>query len=178
MPAERTELFLDEALVEELVKGFQPADYLKRRLLKKIEVYKQLGVKHRRFYYWTTGLAIVSAALVPVLITVEKMNWLAIVFSLVVTVLVSVEGLFHFREHWRNYDNAEEALRREEFLFGTRAGLYEGKTPDEAYRLLVSKVEEIVHSERHETIQMRTSEQPAAELADQVKSEIRSLKAG
>lgn len=167
---------IDPEYVNRLVDGLQPAEYVEHRLLRKIGRYKRLGAKNRRFYYCSSAIAIISAATVPVLISLDKMNWLAIALSLIVTIVVSLESLFHFREHWRNYDNAEEALRRHEFLFGTRSGIYQGKDDQEAYHLLVSKVEEIVQAERNATILMRTADQQATELADQVQAEIKKLK--
>ena len=166
----------NEEYLLKLVAGLKSDDYVKQRLFMKIDRYKQLGGRHRRYFYVFSSVAIVSAALVPVLITLDTQSWIPITLSLAVTISVSVESLFHFREHWRNYDNAEESLRRQEFLFGTRSGLYEGKNDQEAFRLLVSKVEEIVQTERQDTIQMRTADHGATELADRVKTEIKAIK--
>ena len=133
-------------------------NYFDQRFRKKIARYKQLGNRYRAFYYLLTGIALVSSPIVPVLVQYGAGQDVLLLFSSLVTISLSAESLFHFREHWRNYDIAEESLRRQEFLFGTRADLYLGKSDDEAFQLFVSKVEEIIQVERHATIQMRTAD--------------------
>jgi hypothetical protein len=81
----------------------------------------------------------------------------------VVTVLVGIEGIFHWREHWKNYDLMKTFLRQEAYLFEAGAGAYRGKTPEDAFKLLVERVEDQISKERAQTIQMRTvlREEPA-----------------
>jgi hypothetical protein len=68
--------------------------------------------------------------------------------------------LFHFREHWRNYDDIAAFLRSEQLHFQTLAGVYKEKAgkPDEAFRLFVRRIEEGIKEERSDTIEMRTRE--------------------
>jgi hypothetical protein len=68
--------------------------------------------------------------------------------------------LFHLREHWKNYDLMKSFLRQEACLFEAGAGAYRGKTPQDAFVLLVERVEEGIAKERTQTIEMRTSRAP------------------
>jgi len=106
-------------------------------------------------------VAAVAAATVPVLINVPEVpSYVPTLLSLLVTILVSVEGLFHFREHWKNYDLMKSYLRQESCLFQAVAGSYRDKTPHDAFVLLVERVEDAIAKERAQTIEMRTSRAP------------------
>jgi hypothetical protein len=100
----------------------------------------------------------VAAATVPVLINVKDVPSIyPTVLSLLVTSLVGLEGILHFREHWKNYDLMKSFLRQEACMFQAGAGAYRGKTSPEAFVLLVERVEEEISKERAQTIQMRTA---------------------
>lgn len=137
-----------------------PDQYMKDRVIYKITLYGILGKRHRWLYYLTSFASIVCAALVPVLIQNPRNStqMAAVILSLFVTVLVSAEKLFHFRQHWRNYDSIESYLRREQVSYQTRTGIYKSKEEAEAFNLLVSRIEEGIKHEREQTIEMRTKE--------------------
>lgn len=134
-----------------------PEEYLKDRVVYKINLYGKLGDRHRWFYYVSSFIAIVCAALVPVLIKTQYELY-AIILSLFVTIFVALEKLFHFREHWRNYDSVESYLRREHLQYQTRTGDYHDKSDEEAFDIFVKRVEDGIKHERDETIAMRTKE--------------------
>lgn len=134
-----------------------PEEYMEDRVIYKLDLYGKLGNRHRRFYYISSLVSIICAALVPVLIQSNQQTT-AIVLSLVVTIMVSVEKLFHFRQHWRNYDSIESFLRREQLLYQRHAGIYKGKTEEQAAEIFVDRIEDGIKHEREETIEMRTKE--------------------
>lgn len=134
-----------------------PEEYMEDRVIYKINLYGKLGDRHRRFYYISSFISILCAALVPVLIQREN-DLSAIILSLIVTILVSLEKLFHFRQHWRNYDSVESYLRREQILYQRRADVYKEKSDEEAAELFVRRIEDGIKHERDETIEMRTKE--------------------
>ena len=143
-----------------------PDAYMSERVERKIDLYRRLSRRNRYGYNVVSALAIALAASVPVAVNFFDENLIPTVLSLVLTVLVGLEKLFLFREHWKNYDLAEESLRREKYLFQTRSGVYsvvgdEDESQAEldemnAFRLFVQRFEERIHEERAETIEART----------------------
>ena len=135
-----------------------PAEYLQTRVDFKTEAYRRKGEHYRFGYQSTATVAAIAAAAVPVLINLKDVHAIVpTLLSLLVTILVTMEGIFHFREHWKSYDLMKSFLRQEACLFEAGAGAYRGKAPNEAFVLLVERVEEAIAKERAQTIEMRTS---------------------
>jgi uncharacterized protein DUF4231 len=135
-----------------------PEDYLRTRVDFKTDAYTVKGERYRWSYLITASVAAASAAAVPVLINLPCVSKTYPTFlSLLVTILVSLEGIFHMREHWKNYDLMKSFLRQESCLFQVRGGPYRDKEPGEAFVLLVERVEEEIAKERAQTILMRTA---------------------
>lgn len=140
-----------------------PDDYMRDRVIYKMNVYERLGKHHRVYYLGISLVAIILAAAVPVLINLQVDSIISTIISLIVTILISTEKLFHFREHWRNYDEMAAFLRSEQVKFQTRSGEYQPKDMDndKAFHLFVARIERAISNERNETIEMRTSENSA-----------------
>jgi len=135
-----------------------PEDYLRTRVDFKTEAYRVKGMRYRWGYSIMACVSVVAAATVPVLINLNGVPPIyPTVLSLLVTILVGLEGILHFREHWKNYDLMKSCLRQEACLFQAGAGAYRDKSPLEAFVLLVERVEEEISKERSQTIQMRTA---------------------
>ena len=98
-------------------------EYFEHRLEYKINVYTKLGMRFKWIFWITNLISMICAAIVPVLIN-QNCNCLATILSLIVTIMVGFKGVFHPREHWRNYDMVSATLRREEILFSTKSGEY------------------------------------------------------
>lgn len=140
--------------------AISPEEYMQDRVMYKINLYAKMSAQQKFRYQLTSVLAIICAASVPVLINLRVHVLVPTILSLVVTILVSLEKLFHFREHWRNYDAVETFLRSEQLQFQTLSGVYKEKAakPEEAFRLFVRRIEEGIKEERNDTIEMRTRE--------------------
>lgn len=141
-----------------------PEEYMKDRVVYKICVYDQLSQQQKWLYLATSFAGIVLAASVPVLINLDFEPFVPTIISLIVTILVSIEKLFHFREHWRNYDEMAAFLRSEQVQFQTGAGAYQDKDQDKdrAFYRFVTRVEQAISNERKDTIGMRTRESDAS----------------
>jgi hypothetical protein len=136
-----------------------PEKYFKERVNEKISAYTRLSRIYRVCYLVTGSLSIISSAAVPVLINANSLllsERYATFVSLFVTILVSLERLFRFREYWRNFDFAEEALKREKYLFQARSGEYDRKNDEDAFQLFVKRFEEQIRQERLQTLDDRT----------------------
>lgn len=135
----------------------EPLQYLETRVDFKTEAYRRKGERYRWTYLITASLAAIAAATVPVLINLDVPKLAPTLLSLLVTVLVSIESIFHLREHWKNYDLMKSFLRQEACLFQAKGGAYRNKPPHEAFILLVERVEDGIAKERAQTIEMRTA---------------------
>lgn len=135
-----------------------PEEYLRTRVDFKTEAYRVKGNRYRWGYQIMACTSAIAAASVPVLI-----NWKGVdplyptLLSLLVTILVGMEGILHFREHWKNYDLMKSFLRQEACLFEAGAGVYRQKSAADAFVLLVERVEDAIAKERAQTIEMRTA---------------------
>ena len=139
-------------------------EYLRTRVDFKTEAYRAKGERYRWSYLIMASLGAVGAAAVPVLINLKNMPLIyPTLLSLLVTILVTLEGIFHLREHWKNYDLMKSFLRQEACLFQASAGAYRNLEPDAAFSLLVERVEEEIAKERAQTIQMRTARSAESE---------------
>lgn len=133
-------------------------EYLHTRVDFKTEAYRAKGSRYRWGYLTMACTSAIAAATVPVLINLKQIPSIyPTLLSLLVTVLVGLEGILHFREHWKNYDLMKSFLRQEACLFQAGAGAYRGKVAADAFKLLVERVEEEISKERAQTIQMRTA---------------------
>lgn len=133
-------------------------EYLGTRVGHRIEAYRRKGNFYRYTYLTMASVSAIAAATVPVLINLDQVDTLyPTLLSLVVTVLVSLEGLYHFREHWKNYDLMKTYLRQETCLFQARAGHYRGCDDQQAFTSFVERIEDAIAKERSQTINMRTS---------------------
>jgi hypothetical protein len=141
-----------------------PEEYMEDRVVYKIKVYDRLSQQHRCRYQVTSLVSIVLAASVPVFINLDFSRLVPTLLSLIVTILVSMEKLFHFREHWRNYDEMAAFLRSEQLQFQTGAGEYKAKDQDndKVFHQFVARIEHAISSERKDTIEMRTQENNAS----------------
>ncbi|HET7794139.1 MAG TPA: DUF4231 domain-containing protein [Rhizobacter sp.] len=135
-----------------------PEAYLKSRVDFKTDAYTRKGDRYRWSYLGIASTAAVAAAVVPVLINIPAVpSIVPTLLSLLVTVLVTLEGVFHLREHWKNYDLMKSFLRQEACLYQAGGGPYRRKDANEAFVLLVERVEDAISKERAQTIEMRTS---------------------
>jgi len=144
-----------------------PEDYIAERINESIAWYDKQATKHKKGYLRMQAVTVIGGALVPVLVNIDlpyiKIATTAI--SLLVVLLVSLESVYHFREQWTNYRSTEQNLRNEYFLFTTRSGSYANLQSDNAFNLLVSRVEEKIGLENASTLKVMTtvSEQKAKE---------------
>lgn len=136
-----------------------PDDYMQNRVVYKLKLYMKLANKQKIYYLSLSLIGIFLSAIVTVLINFSSSKFWPTALSMLVTVTVSVEKLFRFREHWANYDQIAAFLRSEQLKYQTKTGEYSDKKVDanQAYATFVAKIERAIFNERMETIDMRTS---------------------
>lgn len=147
--------FWQSAEVESKIER-KPEDYIRERLQYKINSYGQKGRNFRILYWLMASFAAVGSVTVPALINIKDMpKWIPTIISLCVAAVVALEGVFHPRELWRNYDMIAAGLREEEMRFSTKSDPYD--TAKDPFHLLVKNVEDRIKEERTDTIGLRTA---------------------
>jgi hypothetical protein len=113
-----------------------------------------------RFLRWRV-FSVVGGALVPVLanlpLETKTLGYplktlLITALSLGVVIAVSLEGVFHYGDQWRNFRTAQATLRRERVQFKSRTGPYSKLADEAAFRLLVERIEAARAAETSSTL--------------------------
>lgn len=115
------------------------------RLEEQIAWYDIKSGSAQRWYKRTKVFEMGCAAIVPFMATVN-VTVTAILGALVIF-LEGVQNLNHWQENWITYRSTCEALRHEKYSYLGGAGVYEGKTLDEAKRVLIGRVESLISTE-------------------------------
>jgi hypothetical protein len=131
-----------------------PEEYIEQRLADQIGWYDRKSTTNQRWFKRLRFAEIVAAATIPFLSGFADNSFpikIAIgALGVVVAVLASLLGLLHFQEHWIEYRATAESLRREKFLFLTQTDPYD---KDDAFHLLVQRVEALLSKENTEWVQ-------------------------
>jgi Protein of unknown function (DUF4231) len=131
-----------------------PDEYIEQRLNDQISWYDRKSGTNQRWFRRLRFAEIVAAATIPFLSGFAG-NSLPIKIAIgalgvVVAVIASLLGLLHLQEHWIEYRATAESLRREKFLFLTQTEPYD---KDDAFHLLVQRVEALLSKESTEWVQ-------------------------
>jgi hypothetical protein len=77
--------------------------------------------------------------------------WLIGALGVVIAVAAATSGIFKFHENWIQYRATAEQLKQEKFLFLARTAPY---GDDDAFRVLVGRVEGLISKETTTWVQM------------------------
>lgn len=129
-----------------------PAEYIEKRLEDQISWYDRKSLANQRTFKRLRVTEIIAAALIPFLsgITVSKPELMIYgtiivgVLGMGIAVIAGVLSLGQHQEHWIEYRTVCESLKKEKFLFETGVEPYSG---DDAFRLLVQRVETLISKE-------------------------------
>ena len=146
-------------------RGFEeltPEKYIEERVSGYRRWYDGKAVVAKRKYFWMRSVTVVSGVLLPVLInfkspSVPYADYVVTAVSLVIALSVSLEGVFHFREQWKNYRSTEQYLGSEYFLFVSGEGVYRQMKDRDAYVTFVERIESAIASENASTLNILTT---------------------
>lgn len=139
-----------------------PEEYMSDRVEHKIKQYAKKGCQYRLCYSVLMGITASGAVLVPALINWEDVpKQVPTSVGMIVAVSIALEGVFHTREQWRNYDLISSSLREEEMRFSTGTEPYAKENPgqddDKIFQKFVDRIEDAIAKERVQTIEQRTT---------------------
>jgi hypothetical protein len=136
-----------------------PHEYIKHRVANGIGWYRISGDKARKRFLWMRSIAVIGGAAVPVLVNLSfhYQAFVTTAISLVVVVFVSLEGVWHFRDQWRNYRSTSSAIEHEFFAYETEALPYSKFMDNDAgkkaaFAEFVQRVENFVGHEVESTL--------------------------
>lgn len=146
-----------------------PEKYIKERLDQYQNWYDNKAVKMKRNYLRGRVWSAINAVLVPIVtnislpvivittsLTLDVSKVLATILSTSVALLIALEGVLHYREQWKNYRTTEQYLTAEKNLFLNKVGDYSNLTENEAFKLLVKRVENAITEENAITLNVLT----------------------
>ncbi|MEM6966327.1 MAG: DUF4231 domain-containing protein [Bacteroidota bacterium] len=123
-------------------------DYLKHRLQDQIQWMEQKSITSKKRFQYGRLVVILLSVVIPFLVSLlEVYPSIKYVIGGVGVLIAAVEGilsLFDYQNNWVNYRQTLEALKREQFLFATRSGIYK---KDNTLQTLVERVESLLATE-------------------------------
>lgn len=129
----------------------EATDYIRQRLDDQQHWYSVKSLINKKYYLRFKISTIILAVLIPLVSGLEEFTTLQISTHLitgalgaVVAILSSVSGLLKFKDKWIHYRTASEQLKSEKYLWASKTAPY---NRSDAYHVLVSRVEAIIHAE-------------------------------
>ena len=130
-----------------------PEEYIEQRLNDQIGWYDRKSVTNQRWFRRLRFAEIVAAATIPFLSGFADSFLIKIAIGALgvfVAVIASLLGLLQLQVHWIEYRATAESLKKEKFLFLTQTDPYD---KDDAFHLLVQRVEGLLSKENTEWVQ-------------------------
>ena len=142
----------------DLLGSIGPDRYIKERVEQYQGWYDKKSVKYKALYLNMRAASVVGAAVVPVLVNLDIpfKSLITTFISLVVVILVSLEGVYHYRDQWKNFRSTEQYIGTEKILFLTCEGPYRNLEAKEAFLRFVERVENAIASENAATLNIMT----------------------
>ena len=130
-----------------------PEDYMQLRVAAGIDWYKAAAMTTRAKYLIMRVIAVVGAALVPVFLNAFPTHTLVTTgISILVVLAVSLEGVLHYKEQWRNYSATSSALEHEFYAMKTGTPPYDTVIPDQKFNLFAQRIEGTINQEVSTTL--------------------------
>lgn len=147
-----------------MYKKMPAEEYIKVRVEQFQGWYDKKAVKAKAAYFRVRITAGVGALIVPVAANLipspDIARYTTTGLSLIVSVAVGLDGIFHFGDQWKNYRSTEQFLAREKVTFQTGEGAYKGHDYDQAFALLVERCESQIAAENSATLNVIAAPPP------------------
>lgn len=142
-------------------------NYLENRVNQYISWYDEKAIKTKRKYLRARVVAAVGAVIVPIVgntelqltvltLTLDVSRLLLTIVSFSVAILITLEGILHYREQWQNYRSTEQFLQTQRTLFENKVGDYSELDENAAFKELVARVEGAIAEENAVTLSVLT----------------------
>ena len=114
------------------------------RLEDQIDWYGHKAAQNQSRYRQIKVLQLITAAGVPVAAALNAEHWILAALGGVILVLEGLQQLGQYHDTWISYRGTSERLKREKFLYLSKAGIYARKAGE---RRLAERVETLVAHE-------------------------------
>ena len=117
-------------------------NYITERVDKQQEWFSNKSRMNKRYYNFITGPTVVLSILVPCVISFNGI--IGKILSILCSILIALGASFKFNDKWSIYRLTSESLKRDKFLFLTKAGNY--RYNDDAEPVFVESIEQIIYN--------------------------------
>ncbi len=145
-------------------------DYLENRLKDQKEWYRRSANANKKMFFNYQTVIIFLGAIIPIIVVLENafgplmMKWGSIATAIIAATISIYAGLDKLKQpqpNWFNYRANEEMIKKEEWCYKYKVGVYSGLSDDEANKLLVERVESIISADIARTTNIEAKEKPA-----------------
>jgi hypothetical protein len=119
--------------------------YLNGRWQSQIAYYSKRSKAYKFWHQIFLFMSAVGAIIVPVLLNIPISRWVSTVISILVSIALALDNVFHFGDNWQSFRQALEALRRERVYFENEIKPYVDSQT--AFSLFVQRCEGIMNVE-------------------------------
>jgi len=139
-----------------MFRSMSAEEYISQRVEQFQKWYDAKAIQAKSRYLRSRIIAVTGAAIVPVVANAIPdpaiTRYATTIISLIVSLTVALEGVYHFGDQWKNYRSTEQLLSREKFLFRAGEGPYEETEPARALPLRVERCEAQIAAENSATL--------------------------
>lgn len=130
-------------------------DYIEERLKKQKKWYEEKANENKKLFFNYQTVIIVLGATIPVIVALESVikplvEWggpITAVISAIIAVYAGLDKLKQPQPNWFNYRANEEMIKKEEWFYKYKAGIYRDLNEEEANNLLVERIENIISAD-------------------------------
>ena len=123
-------------------------DYISMRVEDQINWMDRKSARNKNRYQRLKLLVIILSVSIPFLVLfIDLFPYAKYIIGFVGLWIAAIEGmlsLYEYQNNWVNYRQALESLRREQFLFATKSGVYK---KDNSFSLFVERFESLLATE-------------------------------
>jgi len=134
-------------------------EYIEQRLDDQMNFFAQKSRKNKDNYIKIKVLVIILSACLPLATNYSDVPSFPTIIGLigvVIAILSGLDALFNYHESWVNYRKVREALKREKFLYLTKAGPYQENA---TFQQFVVNIEAIISTENTEWFNLNNHQQ-------------------
>ena len=130
-------------------------NYIEERLQKQKKWYEEKANQNTKLFFSYQTVIIILGATIPVIVALETVIkplvvWggpITAVISAIIAIYAGLDKLKQPQPNWFNYRANEEMIKKEEWFYKFRAGVYRDLNEEEANNFLVERIESIISAD-------------------------------